>query len=109
MKATSELGEALRPEDVSRELGMSPTQIRNFMRLGRFKPPIGYAYKGTGRQYSYRIYRTMLDEYLHKAPPSGVTDEAVQGLIELVRASQAENAALRDALMAIIERERKEA
>jgi hypothetical protein len=103
------MGIALRPEDVADEIGMSPTQIRNFMRLGRFKPAIGYAYKGTGRQYCYRIYRPMLDEYLHKKAPSGVTDEAVQGLIDLVRASQAENEALRATLMSLIGREKKEA
>lgn len=105
---TSEMGVALRPEDVADEIGMSPTQIRNFMRLGRFKPAIGYAYKGTGRQYCYRIYRPMLDEYLHRTP-SGVTDEAVQGLIDLVKASQAENEALRNALMQFLGGEKKEA
>lgn len=91
----------LRPEDVSEELGLSPTQIRNFMRLGRFNPPIGYAYKGTGRQYSYRIYRSMLDEYLHKVPP--VSGDGA--MMELLARDLEEREALRKLLASLIEKE----
>ena len=85
----------LRPEDVSEELGMSPTQIRNLMRMGRFSPPIGYAHKTTGKRWRYSIYRTMLDEYLHKTPGVSRGDEVAE-LAELVRASHEENARLRE-------------
>lgn len=68
---------ALRPEDVSEELGISPTQIRNLMRMGRFKPPIGYVIKNKGTRMSYQIYRPMLDEYLHKGSSQDGRDLAI--------------------------------
>lgn len=89
---------ALRPEDVAGELGMSPTQIRNLMRNGRFDPPIGYALKTTGKRYRYMIYRSMVDEYLHKAPPA---DRAVAELL-------ARDLEEREALRKILDRLMKE-
>lgn len=82
---------ALRPEDVTGELGMSATQIRNLMRLGRFKPPIGYAIKTTASRYRYSIYRPMLDEYLHKPGKE-------QQVAELMTESLEERKALRKVL-----------
>ena len=90
---------ALRPEDVAEEIGMSPTQIRNLMRLGRFSPPIGYAHKGKGKRYSYVVYRTMLDEYRHRRSDSG---SEVSQLVELVKAQKEENEMLRDLLGSLI-------
>ncbi len=102
-------GLALRPEDAARELGMSATQVRNLMRLGKFSPPIGYAHKTTGSRWRYTVYRTMLDEYLHK----GGTDTALvteireenKALADMVRASQEENRALRDLVGALLRKE----
>ncbi len=102
-------GLALRPEDAARELGMSATQVRNWMRLGWFDPPIGYAHKTTAHQWRYTVYRTMLDEYLHK----GGTDTALvaqireenKALAELVKASQEENQRLRALVEALLRKE----
>ncbi len=90
---------ALRPEDVAEEIGMSPTQIRNLMRLGRFNPPIGYAHKGKGKRYSYVVYRTMLDEYLHKQNNEG---SEISQLVELVKAQKEENLMLKDLVRSLI-------
>lgn len=90
---------ALRPEDVAEEIGMSPTQIRNLMRLGRFNPPIGYAHKGKGKRYSYVVYRTMLDEYLHKQNNEG---NEISQLVELVKAQKEENSMLKDLVRSLI-------
>lgn len=103
-------GLALRPEDVASEMGMSPTQIRNLMRLGRFNPPIGYAYRTKGKRYSYVVYRTMLDEYLHKgteAHGQALTRE-ISELVELVKAQRQENDSLRELLRATTSNMREE-
>lgn len=101
----------IRPEDAAREMGISATQVRNLMRLGRLNPPIGYAYKTTARRWRYTIYRDMLDEYLHKKAPV-VTEATVQAiqeenriLAELVKASQEEGAALRGLVEKLLARE----
>ena len=93
---------ALKPEEVAGELGMSPTQIRNLMRLKRFNPPIGYAIKTTGR-YRYFIYRPMLDEYLHRSPPQG--SGGGPQLVELLNKDMEERKALRELLERVLKEE----
>ncbi len=100
---------ALRPEDAARERGMSASSVRNRMRLGWFDPPIGYAHKTTPTRWRYTVYRTMLDEYLHK----GGTDTALvpeireenKALADMVRASQEENQRLRALVEALLRKE----
>lgn len=53
-------------EDAARALGMSPTQVRNLMRTGRFDPPIGRVIKAPGKPCRYRVFRPMLDRYMGK-------------------------------------------
>lgn len=47
------------------ELGMSPQGVREHMKRGLFKIPIGEVTK-TSTQYTYHIYRRMLDKHLGK-------------------------------------------
>ena len=107
---------ALRPEDVADEMGLSPTQIRNLMRLNRFKPAIGYVYRTAGNRHSYVIYRPMLDEYLHKRQEQRIdltvlaeTVDAMRKendkLAALVASILTENAALKELLGQVIRKE----
>jgi hypothetical protein len=111
--------EVLRPEDVAGEMGLSATQIRNLMRLKRFDPPIGYAHRTKGRRYQYVIYRSMLDQYLHKGdtgPPAGREDVVAtvaamkaenEKLAAMFEASQRQTASLMGMLETMIKREVK--
>lgn len=47
------------------ELGMSPQGVREHMKQNLFKIPIGEVTK-TSSQYTYHIYRRMLDKHLGK-------------------------------------------
>jgi len=105
---------ALRPEDVADELGLSPTQIRNLMRMGRFKPAIGYVIKTKGNRMSYQIYRPMLDEYLHKSgrpPDTGgemeLMREENRRLRELLQTREKEAEELRELLRLALPKEDK--
>lgn len=78
------------------------------MRLGRFKPAIGYAHRSTGKRYTYVVYRSMLDEYLHKTRPLDDSSAVVEQmraenerLAAMLEASQAQTASLIDALKAL--------
>ena len=57
-------GNKISVEEASGVLGISPAQIRYYMRAGRFNPPIGQVRKVPGRKsYRYDVYKAKVMEY----------------------------------------------
>lgn len=60
-----ENSERVTVKQAAAELGMSPQGVREHMKRNLFKIPIGEVTK-TSSQYTYHIYRRMLDRHLGK-------------------------------------------
>ena len=59
------MSERVTVKQAAAELGMSPQGVREHMKRNLFKIPIGEVTK-TSTQYTYHIYRRMLDKHLGK-------------------------------------------
>ena len=59
------MSERVTVKQAAAELGMSPQGVREHMKRNLFEVPIGYVTK-TSSQYTYHIYRRMLDKHLGK-------------------------------------------
>lgn len=64
MKNKTEAGELVSLQEASVLLHISVSYIRKLMRAGAL--PIGYAFKGTGKRYTYYIYRNQLETFLSR-------------------------------------------
>ena len=67
------MSERVKVAEAAKILGMSQQGVREHMKRGLFKIPIGEVTKRSEGRYEYHIYRHMLDKHIGRREPDEKT------------------------------------